>query len=408
MSSGLMWFWSDLMWSNVPCCDVWCLYVFFFVFFFVSRKHEILITLHHETIDDRVVWWDVCFAVLCCLYADFFYTFCASECKIPHISIYYNLMCCFCAVQRCCAVVFVHMLYVVFCTFLFLENMKCHRIWNVKFIFVYICQDTKISEIMRPRVEVVAIEANSTMMDLYMLHQVRGAYTHTYIHDYTHDDTAVGNVQMRCGLLRWLSVWRCGWVIIHVFFFFFVHVVCTTIRMICIRMYIQVIYLHSLEKWLVGWSRVTFVFVWSVSIVFLFCSGVFACLWGGCGGGWPRGRPPSLLACTCSTCCVKGVRHCPLRRWCRSVLLSWHRCCRRRSRRSVDAYAVSYATTVCGSSREWWRPWRYSYYCGVASYNGCDSPLLRPAGAFSLLQPECFLCMHACLRALFFLYQYIQ
>ncbi|CAM9872980.1 unnamed protein product, partial [Ectocarpus sp. 13 AM-2016] len=32
-------------------------------------------------------------------------------------------------------------------------------------------QDTKISEIMRPRVEVVAIEANSTMMDLYMLHQ---------------------------------------------------------------------------------------------------------------------------------------------------------------------------------------------------------------------------------------------
>lgn len=33
-------------------------------------------------------------------------------------------------------------------------------------------QDTKISEIMRPRVEVVAIEANSTMMDLYMLHQV--------------------------------------------------------------------------------------------------------------------------------------------------------------------------------------------------------------------------------------------
>lgn len=34
-------------------------------------------------------------------------------------------------------------------------------------------QDTKISEIMRPRVEVVAIEANSTMMDLYMLHQVR-------------------------------------------------------------------------------------------------------------------------------------------------------------------------------------------------------------------------------------------
>lgn len=34
-------------------------------------------------------------------------------------------------------------------------------------------QDTKISEIMRPRVEVVAIEANSTMMDLYTLHQVR-------------------------------------------------------------------------------------------------------------------------------------------------------------------------------------------------------------------------------------------
>lgn len=33
-------------------------------------------------------------------------------------------------------------------------------------------QDTKISEIMRPRVEVVAIEANSTMMDLYNLHQV--------------------------------------------------------------------------------------------------------------------------------------------------------------------------------------------------------------------------------------------
>lgn len=27
---------------------------------------------------------------------------------------------------------------------------------------------------MRPRVEVVAIEANSTMMDLYMLHQVGG------------------------------------------------------------------------------------------------------------------------------------------------------------------------------------------------------------------------------------------
>lgn len=33
-------------------------------------------------------------------------------------------------------------------------------------------KDTKVSEIMRPRVEVVAIEANSTMMDLYELHQV--------------------------------------------------------------------------------------------------------------------------------------------------------------------------------------------------------------------------------------------
>ena len=47
--------------------------------------------------------------------------------------------------------------------------------WPV-FFFLRCCsslQDTKISEIMRPRVEVVAIEANSTMMDLYTLHQVR-------------------------------------------------------------------------------------------------------------------------------------------------------------------------------------------------------------------------------------------
>lgn len=54
-------------------------------------------------------------------------------------------------------------------------------VFNILVLISYVCvcmpvwwlQDTKISEIMRPRVEVVAIEANSTMMDLYVLHQAR-------------------------------------------------------------------------------------------------------------------------------------------------------------------------------------------------------------------------------------------